>query len=63
VERTLKLAGDNRIELEKVLKHYQQNSNNDLKYKAACFLIENTPMHFSYHSRQIDTLKTINKKL
>ena len=38
-------AGDNRQELEKVLRHYQQSPADSLKYKAACFLIENMPYY------------------
>ena len=38
-------AGKNRGQLEKVLDYY---SNDSLKYKAACFLIENMPGHYSY---------------
>lgn len=44
VEAALKLAGDNRTELEKLLKVYQKHED-DLKFKAACFLIENMPGH------------------
>ena len=40
----LKFAGENRIELEKVLKHYE---NDSLKLKAAMFLIENTKVNNS----------------
>lgn len=45
LELALRFAGENRMELEKVLKHY---ANDSLKYKAACFLIENMPYHYSY---------------
>lgn len=38
-------AGKNRGQLERVLDYY---SNDSLKYKAACFLIENMPGHYSY---------------
>lgn len=41
----LERAGENRHELEQVLKHYE---NDSLKYQAACFLIENMPGHYSY---------------
>jgi len=41
----LEAAKDNRPELEKVLNHYKEDP---LKYKAAVFLIENMPGHFSY---------------
>lgn len=41
----LEFAGDNRTELEKVLEHYKDNT---LKYKVACFLIENIPRYYAY---------------
>ncbi len=44
LKRALSIAGDNRAELEKVLEHYKQDT---LKLKAACFLIQNMPSHFS----------------
>ena len=40
LDQTLKLAGDNRTELEKVLIHYQDSG---LKYDAARFLLEHMP--------------------
>jgi hypothetical protein len=45
LEEALELSGNNRVELEKVLDHY---ANEPLKLKAARFLIENMPEHFSY---------------
>ncbi|GHT10598.1 hypothetical protein FACS189426_11080 [Bacteroidia bacterium] len=48
LEQALEFAGENRAELEKVLAHYSQNIEDSLKYKAACFLIENMPGHYSY---------------
>ena len=44
MEQALTMAGENRKELEKVLKHYKDDS---LKLKAAQFLIRNMPFHFS----------------
>ena len=41
LEVSLQLAGDNRYELEKVLRYYQKDPSDSLKYKAACFLIQN----------------------
>jgi hypothetical protein len=41
----LRFAGENRGELEKVLAHYRDDT---LKYKSACFLIENMPRYYSY---------------
>lgn len=43
IEEILKLAGNNRDELETVLKHYSQNPEDSLKLKAAVFLILNMP--------------------
>lgn len=51
-------AGDNRQELEKVLRHYQQSPADSLKYKAACFLIENMPYYSYPVGEQLDNYKT-----
>ena len=48
LEEALRFAGENRAEMEKVLTHYKQNPEDSLKYKAAVFLIENMPGHYSY---------------
>lgn len=47
VEQVLKLAGENRQELEKTLLHYSQEKDS-LKYQAACFLIGNMGSKHSY---------------
>ena len=47
LEFALRVAKNNRRELEKVLYYYQKNLADSLKYKAACFLIENMP-YYSY---------------
>lgn len=39
LEAALSLAGENRVELEKVLEHYRRDWK---KYKAACFLIDSS---------------------
>ncbi|MDR0510962.1 MAG: hypothetical protein LBH06_07710 [Rikenellaceae bacterium] len=49
LESALRFAGDNRVELEKVLEHYAADPD-PLKLKAARFLIENMPGHCSYDS-------------
>ena len=49
LETALIQAGDNRAELEKVLNHYAVDS---LKYKAACFLIENMPSLYCEPNRR-----------
>lgn len=48
LEQALALAGNNRPELEKVLAHYAQDPADEMKLRAAEFLIENMPWHFSY---------------
>ena len=55
----LKLSGKNRQELEKVLKHYSQDRADSLKRKAAIFLIENMPGHFSYNGPYLREFKNI----
>ena len=44
LQTALTHAGENRMELEKVLRHYEEDT---LKLRAAKFLIENMPYHFS----------------
>ena len=51
LELALEFAGDNRVELEKVLSHYRGDT---LKYKAACFLIENLPYHHFYEGDAVE---------
>ncbi|MDR0393691.1 MAG: transglutaminase-like domain-containing protein, partial [Tannerella sp.] len=55
LEQALDFAGENRMELEKVLKHYSSNPADSLKYRAARFLIENMPYHYSFSSKAIDS--------
>jgi len=57
VEQTLKFAGNNRTELENVLKHYSQDKADSLKYRAACFLIGNMRYHYSLNNSQLDTFR------
>ena len=66
LEQALQIAGLNRPELEKVLTHYKDDT---LKYKAAVFLIENMPGHYSYsgdgiheYYREIDSLLNTDLK-
>lgn len=46
-------AGSNRSELEAVLNHYKTVDNNPDKLRAAEFLIENMPAHYSYAGNKI----------
>lgn len=50
LSNALKVAGDNRPELEAVLNHYKDNPE---KLAAARFLIENMPAHRSYKGDEI----------
>lgn len=54
LETALTFAGDNRTELEKVLTHYE---NDSLKLKAAIYLIESMPFHYSYSGSELDSFK------
>lgn len=56
LERALLLSGNNRPELESVLDHFR---NDEFKYNAACFLIENMETKHYYEGWQIDSLKAI----
>ncbi len=47
LEQALSLAGENRSELEKVLRYYRIERPDEFKFKAACFLIANRPGHYS----------------
>ncbi len=55
LEEALSYAGENRLELEKVLNHYTTDPKDSLKYRAAVFLIENMPMHYSYTAPDLFT--------
>ena len=71
LDKSLELAGNNRPELEKVLVHYSQNAEDSLKYRAACFLIENMPGHYSHEDvtyinefyNEVDSVAAIYKHL
>lgn len=52
VDKTLKLAKENKKELVKVLQHYKK-TNEKLKYEAACFLIGNMEFKYSYEQNFI----------
>lgn len=47
LEQALKLAGENRFELERVLAHYSENPSDSLKYRATVYLIENMTGFYS----------------
>jgi len=62
VERALKLSGDNRAELEKVLEHYRKRPEDKLKLKSAYFLIANMPYHYTVQDARLDSFKVYLKK-
>lgn len=45
VEESLKIAGSNKWELRKTLRHYRKQEADSLKYKAALFLIDHMKWH------------------
>lgn len=53
LKHALDTAGKNRSELEKVLDYFK-NDSDALKYKAARFLIENMPYHYSYYGKYME---------
>jgi len=53
LESALMLAGENRPELEKVLKKYAADPGDSLKYRSAVFLIENMPGYHGYEGSGI----------
>lgn len=63
LEKALIFAGDNRVELEKVLYHYNQCVADSLKYKAAHFLIRNMPGYYSYYSPENAAYLKLNDDL
>lgn len=54
MQQALSIAGDNRVELEKVLHRYASNPADSLKYRAARFLIENMPGYYYYEGEALD---------
>lgn len=53
LENSLKISGNNREQLEKVLRHYS-SPRDSLKFRAVCFLIENMPGHYSFDGEMLD---------
>ena len=59
LDAALEFAGENRVELERVLEHYRDSG---LKYEAARFLIENMPGYYAYSGTSLDSMKRILAK-
>lgn len=61
IEKVLQLAGDNRGELEKVLKHYDRSPDDSLKIRAAEFLIVSMPGKYSaYYDAPWNDVATVS---
>ena len=58
LDQSLELAGDNRLELEKVLAYFEDDED-PLKYEAACFLIENMPYHYAPKGENVDYVDSV----
>lgn len=58
LEVALQSAKNNMKELEKVLRYYQKNPADSLKYKAACFMIENMPFYIYTYGKQLENYKS-----
>ena len=54
----LDLSGENRAELEKVLDYFRDDPDG-LKYRAAKFLIENMPYHYTYSDDYMDRYDSV----
>lgn len=62
LEIALKLAGENRSELEFVLSHYTKNPADSLKLQAAEFLIKNMPGHYTLDSDLFNEVRQLTDK-
>lgn len=58
LEKVLKISGNNRIELEKLLRYYS-SPDDSLKYKAAVFLIKNMPYQSCISSHQVNAYDSV----
>ena len=58
VRNALEIAGENRTELEKVLKHYGKRPIDRLKLQSAYFLIANMPYQYTVVDARLDSFKT-----
>ena len=57
VNSALKLSGDNRGELQKVLDYYREEKPDSMKLKAAEYLISNMVAHYAVAGETMDRLK------
>lgn len=62
VDLTLKIAGKNKSELQKVMAHYHRPQNK-LKFKAAVFLIENMADQYHYQGKAITGYQSVFQQM
>ena len=60
LERTFQRAGENRVELEKVLRHYEEDER---KRDAALFLLERMADCYGYADPLIDSLQALRYRI
>ncbi len=53
IDSSIEYAGDNNVELQRVLDYFEDGSN-PLKYEAAKFLIENMPYHYTFNGDAVE---------
>ncbi len=58
VENTLDMAGTNQCELQKVLDHFE-NDSDPLKYEAAKFIIENLSVQYSMEGQSVNDVDSL----
>lgn len=58
MEVSMRVAGNNRNEIESVLEHFKDEPN-PLKYEAAKFLIENMPYHYTYNGKDVERINEL----
>ncbi|MFN8355559.1 MAG: discoidin domain-containing protein [Spirosomataceae bacterium] len=63
LERSLRIAEENRPEIEKVLAHYRQHPTDSLKLKAAIFLISNMHASSHYEGKWLEQYNSIFDKI
>jgi hypothetical protein len=59
----LEQAGANKEELQKVIDHYKKNPADSMKLRAAYFVIENMPGHFSYDTSYLYRYRPVIEKI
>ncbi len=59
LKQALKLAGNNRAELQKVLDHYSNDKADSLKLRAAEFLIANMPGHYTLAGGEMEYVREV----